>query len=455
MIDSIDSYITNSTSSVAVNQLGFITRYSNINVINDSFPAYFVIFQDYSRVNPLCEELDISQTLNELILYNDSIKCTKNIGDFLIESKIELLESSLDWTVTVLNEDIPRHYRFGVAIPCPNDNIMSMNHEIKCPLVKYNTVFEEIFIDQMELEWPILSLMGQNNCVSIFASWKDNVQFFINKSPVTYVRVTALTTFSKVLKIRLSIHRKEDDILSLYLSKHPDAKHLLEKQPDKLLDLCRIYNIKIKYKLDEKNEFYLLNGRILCKNPTIKQINRWNINIIKEIKKYPTNIFKYLDIRGIYLCRDIEWQDYRTIEQLNGLCKIGSEATNWIILDSSGSEKTLHHEIYHAIKINLINKKPDHHDEECADLFADMLTQPSAIESKILFNQDIKNKVHIIEQDVRMIIPDFEWKITETTAVEKYIYFRQQDGSITKIIFGEFPPKLSDSHKIVKFEFLL
>ncbi len=424
--------IKSESAELHLNEFGAITYFSTLKNITPQSPCYLVLFQDYSRLVPFCRLLDSSSMIDDVITCNSGVTYEKQVEDFEIKNTIKIYPNGLDWHAEIINSSIPRHYRFGMSLPCTR-----LKDKLTTNIANYFMFFEECYRDQSSIELPYLTFDHSNsNSMSIFSSWKYNTQFFLyNDNGMSYVRATTSTTFSNSMCLSIRLNSCDKDIFDIYLEKYPGYDRILTSKRDNFFDLSSNYKVKIVFQ-SESGAFDIFGSNIEAKKPTDSQLKRWGECLKNELSKYPYNIFQLLDLEGIYFARDITVHDKNALIKINATCKIGNKGTQWIIVDTDAAMiEDLHHEIFHLMQnsVHGLDKYDADNAEREAITFAKIMTNGS-------LNDAEKEQTTTVIETSHKIIPDFSALLQSLTrAKQKYIYCIDNLNHVSRVEFGKMP----------------
>lgn len=369
--------------SVIIDDQGFITRWRANELVSPSSPVYLVLFKDYTRLNPSCRPLDISQPI-EIIEWNqDSLIYAKEIESYRFVHTIHVFEEGIDWNIKA--DPLCISHSFGLALPFYRSWFDSSENPIKEDVAAYaNFLHEAFYRDQRILDMPLI--YSKKLCV--FLSIENDCQFFrYEDNNNEWLRIISFTKITDTIEI---CFRTSQEPLASYIEKFPHSDKFINKWKTKLELLGDLYSVQIMY---QKSDRDLRRGFISRSAVLDKDLQAFYILLESEFKKYPLSIFEKLDIRYIILVSDLYLKN-NTFKKIDGAILWGNEneTDKGLMFDIKAGAQLIHHEIFHIIEkhcdfsdipgqINQISIfcQIDNMNEYMAELFATLMVNPGKV----------------------------------------------------------------------------
>lgn len=365
-------------------------------------PIYIVIFEEYSKANPLCKELKLSSVFIEKSTSNSVIatlfhetgeSSSKVLSKFSVEVKNDIISIGLKITLNPLNKE----YRFGVVIPSLECNsILYAGKEINpTSVVNFHKTWDRKWPTETYIDFPAITFIQDDRNISLLINSDYNSQLFFHNENV---RATTSTARSNDLSLFISKH--ETDIRDHYLALFPNADHLINSWKTQITKICDKHGVHITHSVKPTTEsniaFDLLSHQDI--NSAVKILH-------DEMFKYPF-LLSSLGLKEIILCSILKIND--------------GEKSGFLLRDSNMFltytnpnlfARTFHHEMFHLIQSKIdLNPHKEVWDkiiendvdgscgfvEDSAKLFGQMMTDYIYIQS-LEQNVDMASRIKIIE----------------------------------------------------------
>lgn len=379
--------IQQNDNRIKINNLGFITHWSSFLSISESHPIYLVLFEEYSRINPFCQPLDMSEEIEIKFCDGDKLIYTKNIKNFSFEHEITIRGEGIDWLLRF--DPLCTNHSIGLALPFCEEWYDFSKNSIKENIANYSNFFNKsLYADQHLLNVPCIS----SDNIAVFGDMKNNYQFFKYKDgDSNWVRIT--TSSNPTDKDpEICIRPKSCDIRSLYVSKFPETYDYIYKWKTQFKNLGKNFDIDIAYQLFE-TELTKEGITFLSKSPPAeKDLERFYPILKKELEKYPASFFAKLNIKHIQLVTDLWIRHNYEERKIDG--RLWTSEGSGIIFDMKAPISVIHHEIFHGIqqKKKFYNMPGELYQisdniqisgisEYLAEMFAMLMTNPGKVHS--------------------------------------------------------------------------
>lgn len=336
--------VKHGNDSIKINDLGFITSWSSCPLISEDTPMYLVVFEEYSRLNPFCQPLDMSENIEIESWKEDRLRYSKKIGEFTFGSQISVTDAGIDWSLQI-DKDCT-NYSIGLALPYYKDWQDCSNSPIPKDIANYSSfLHRDLYADQHILDIPCVVA----NKMMVFGNMKNFYQFFRYQDSNSYwIRTTTSTTNSIEESVEFCIRTDVTETQKMYLEKFPEADEFIHKWKPKFKELGDQFKIDIVCQQSEmitKSRGVTHVSKLI---PTGKDLERYYPAIKKELEKYPVSLFVDLNIACIQLVADL-W--IQTAEDSGYFADgILTDGGRGLIINIHAPLSVLHHEIFHSMQ---------------------------------------------------------------------------------------------------------
>lgn len=390
---------------------GTITK-SQIDTYTIEQEIYLVIFEDYTKSNPVYRELRIK----EIVIDNqrdDFLECTVHFYDLIIEtgtvvdslsSKLIIhMQSDCISIKIVLNENKEnRLYRFGIVVPYDAgllENTLLADEELTItPVVNFHRTWDRKWPTETYISFPSVSHKIDNGYISWLCPVNYNSQFFFHNNRL---RLTTTTLVSNEFEVILAKHT--DSVKDAYTRLFPSSNLFVNFWKVQINKILYRYNIHVTYNSSSGVD----NQKIRFSSLSIENIGPAINTLTAVIERYGRRLSD-LGLKEIILCENL-WRD----REMNGFLLKNSNMFLSYVSDSNLA-KMLHHEVFHLLQSTLTDLSEvssgwsNHSDvpvqfnaedfsEGSAILYSHMLTDPLMIEHFSNLHPHLQHRIKIVE----------------------------------------------------------
>lgn len=329
-------------TSVKINDLGFIIHWSSNSLVSESRPIYLVLFEEYSRINPFCQSLDMSRPIQITSIRGDRLTYEKEIDEFFFEHEIQVTENGINYLISF--DPTCTNHRIGLAMPYYENWKDFSQRRIEKEVANYSSfMHKNLYPDQHVLDIPCIYTEN----TAIFGDIKDDYQFFrYREGNFPWLRITASTAIPREDPLKMCVSTDVDDIKESYLSHFPEANSFLNKWKERLEELGKTFGIEI---ICQQAAYETEHAAYVSKSlPTEKDLERFYAVLKRELEKYPSSFFPDLDIKYLQLTMDLWEKVDGELKKIDG--RLIASGETGIIIDIQSATTTIHHEIFHGIQ---------------------------------------------------------------------------------------------------------